>query len=320
MGLARFGSDRDGPELCCSFASEHHTLQNSTHYTAESENAGAVPSVPGGTEQTPRTLASTAHEHRRPQNTCSASSEALAAAAGLGKPRAISHAAGPGGERHAGDEERDRLRDCGDAGLFSPTRQTTARLCPVQAPERGLISGGTRSLLGAGTFWAGVPAPLSPARQALTPSRCLLRELGEAQKRFLQDPTRSDPSLNHRGLFHKRKCFFSGSPLSFLKSDLIAREGKMTRGEESVTFGSGGDEPSLYPGQGTRVFSSLWFALPRSPLPAAPRPHANPPPTEEGAGSAPCGMQSSIHARRRRTGGKASPIFLTAAAFSGVFS
>lgn len=44
MRLARFCSDRDGPELCCSFADKQHTLQDSNHHTAEMENAGAVPS------------------------------------------------------------------------------------------------------------------------------------------------------------------------------------------------------------------------------------------------------------------------------------
>lgn len=45
----------------------------------------------------------------------------------------------------------------------------------------------------------------------------------------------------------------------------------MTRGEESVMFGSS-DEPPLCPRQGTRVFSSLWFALPCSPPPACSSP------------------------------------------------
>lgn len=114
MGLAQFSSDRDGPELCCSSAGKQQTLQDSNHYMAEMENAGAMPSIPGGTEQAPCTLTSAALRHHKPQNMAGASSKVLEATAGLpccatGKPRAISQAAGPGGEQHARDEQRGQL-------------------------------------------------------------------------------------------------------------------------------------------------------------------------------------------------------------------
>lgn len=132
-----------------------------------------------------------------------------------------------------------------------------------------------------------------------------------------------DPSLNHRGIFHKRKCFFSGSLLSFLKSDLIACEGKMTRGEERVTFGSSGDEPPLCPRRGTRVFSSLRFALPRSPLLAAPQLHADRPPSPANRGR--CWVGGSWDAEQhpctlQTYQGQSKPHILVEAAFSRIFS
>lgn len=96
----------------------------------------------------------------------------------------------------------------------------------------------------------------------------------------------------------------------------------MTRGEESVTFGSSRDEPPLCPRQGTRVFSSLWFALPCSPLLAAPRPHADPSPSPANRGR--CQVSSLWDAEQhphtpRTTRGKASPVSLWKQ-ISGIFS
>lgn len=96
----------------------------------------------------------------------------------------------------------------------------------------------------------------------------------------------------------------------------------MTRREESVTFGSSGDEPPLCPRQGTRVFSSLWFALPWSPLLAAPRPHADPSPSPANRGR--CQVSSLWDAEQhphtpRTTRGKASPVSLWKQ-ISGIFS
>lgn len=187
MGLAQFGSDHDGLELCCLSAGKQQTLQDSNCYVAEIENARAMPSVPGGTERALRTLVSTALRHRRPQNTAGASSKEPAASAGLprcaaGKPHAISQAASPGGEQRAAGEERGWPRDCRDAGPCSITHQTAARPRSVHAPERGLISGSSGSLLGTGAFRAGAPVSLSTVQRAPTPSNCLLLDLSEAQK------------------------------------------------------------------------------------------------------------------------------------------
>lgn len=96
----------------------------------------------------------------------------------------------------------------------------------------------------------------------------------------------------------------------------------MTRREESVTFGSSGDEPSLCPRLGTRVFSSLWFALPCSPLLPAPWPHADPSPSPANRGR--CQVSSLWRAEQHphtppTTRGKASPASLQKP-ISGTFS
>lgn len=80
------------------------------------------------------TLPSTALRHHQPPNTVSASRKALVAAARLpchamGKPCAISQAAGPGGTQHVRGEERDWQWDWSDAGPCI-TCQTTGQACP----------------------------------------------------------------------------------------------------------------------------------------------------------------------------------------------
>lgn len=139
MGLAQFGSDHDGLELCCSSAGKQQTLQDSNRYVAEIENARAMPSVPGGTERALRTLVSAALRHRRPQNTAGASSKEPAASAGLprcaaGKPHAISQAASPGGKQHAAGEEK---------GLAAGLQR--CRTLQHHSPDHGMTASGART-------------------------------------------------------------------------------------------------------------------------------------------------------------------------------
>lgn len=96
----------------------------------------------------------------------------------------------------------------------------------------------------------------------------------------------------------------------------------MTRREESITLGSSGDEPPLCPRQGTRVFSSLWFALPCSPLLTAPWPHTDPSPSPANRGR--CQVSSLWDAEQHphtppTTRGKTSPASLQKQ-ISGIFS
>jgi len=116
--LVQLSSNRDSPELRCSSASKQQTPQDSSQDMAETENA--VPSVPGGTERAPRTLASTAGHKTRLVPAAREKGPAV------GKPRAVSQAAGPGGELRARDKERGQRWDRRDAGPRSIACRTTA--------------------------------------------------------------------------------------------------------------------------------------------------------------------------------------------------
>lgn len=183
MGITRCGSNCDSSELGCSSTSKQPPLQHSQHM-AGMGNTEAVPT------QCPRrrgralcTLSSTALGHHRPQNTASAnaSSKALTAAARLpchamGKPCAISQAAGPGASRVLGACSRSGARRGAGNGtgvMLDPASlaRPQGKHAQVHSPECGLISDSTGSLLGTGTAQAGpcVAQPSTTGTATLPP-------------------------------------------------------------------------------------------------------------------------------------------------------
>lgn len=85
-------------------------------------------------------------------------------------------------------------------------------------------------------------------------------------------------------------------------------------------FGSSGDEPPLCPRRGTRVFSSLWFALPCCPLlTTPPRPHADPSPRAANRGRCRVGTEQHPCTPQMHQG-QSKPYILSEATFTGIFS
>lgn len=175
MGITRSSSNCDSSEWGCSSTSKQPTLQHN-HHTAGMENTEAVPSVPGDMDRpcahSPAQLSGTTGHKTRPvpapkrwqlQPGCPA----------MGRPRAISQAAGPGGMQHARGEER------GWTLHHLPDHRTSMPGCTH--PSVG------SSWAALGACWAQEPfrqGPvwLSPAQLALLPSHHSLCDIREALK------------------------------------------------------------------------------------------------------------------------------------------
>lgn len=131
MGITPSSSNCESSEWGCSSTSKQPTLQHDHHMGRDGEHRGCA-QCPGRHGQALCTFTSAVLGHHRPQNTASASTKVLAAAAGLpchatGKPCAISQAAGPGPSRVLGACSVSGVKR-GDGPCI--TCQTTGQACP----------------------------------------------------------------------------------------------------------------------------------------------------------------------------------------------
>lgn len=181
MGITRSSSNCESSEWGCSSTSKQPTLQHDHHMGRDGEHRGCA-QCPGRHGQALCTFTSAALGHHRPQNTASASTKVLAAAARLpchGK--ALCHLPGcwswakqgPGGMQCVGGEER------GWTLHHLPDHRTSMPGCThpsVGSSWAALGACWAQELFGQGPVW------LSPAQPALPPSHHSLRDIREALK------------------------------------------------------------------------------------------------------------------------------------------